>query len=133
MPTVQVEAQLSFEDLLKAVEQLSSPELEQFVHQVISLQAHRKAPGLPKDEAELLLKINQGLPFDLQDRYNELIAKRQAELLTSDEHTELLHLTEEVERQEAQPVRDLAELAHLRQLSLTQLLEELGLQPPEYA
>jgi hypothetical protein len=133
MPTVQVEAQLSFEDLLKAVEQLSPPELEQFVHQVIALQAHRKAPGLPKDEAELLLKINQGLPFDLQARYNELIAKRQAELLTPDEHTELLHLTEEVERQEGQRVRYMVELAHLRQLSLTQLLEELGLQPPEYA
>lgn len=37
MPIVQVEAQLSIDELLKAVDQLSFPELEQFVFQVIAL------------------------------------------------------------------------------------------------
>ncbi|MFB2919107.1 MULTISPECIES: hypothetical protein [Aerosakkonema] len=58
MSTVKVEIQLSSEDLLKAVEQLSQPDLERFVSQVIALQAQRKATKLPANEAELLLKIN---------------------------------------------------------------------------
>lgn len=62
MPTVQVEIQLSSEKLLKAVEQLSLPDLEQFVSQVLALQAQRRANNLPQAEAELLLKINQGIP-----------------------------------------------------------------------
>ncbi|WP_236556934.1 hypothetical protein [Calothrix sp. PCC 7507] len=62
MSTVKVEVQLSSEELLKAVEQLSQGDLERFVSQVIALQAQRKASSLPQVEAELLLKINQGIP-----------------------------------------------------------------------
>jgi hypothetical protein len=65
MPTVQVEANLSFDDLLQATQQLSGPELEKFVGQVVALQAHRRAPSLSQSETELLLKINQGIPHHL--------------------------------------------------------------------
>ena len=132
MPTVQVEAQLSFDELLKAVEQLSLPELEQFVLQVIALQARRKAPSLPQDEAKLLLKINQGVPPDIQKRYDELIAKRRAETLTPDEHSELLRLTDQVEETEAKRMEYMAELARLRKTSLTALMKDLGIRPPAY-
>lgn len=80
--------------MLKAVEQLSQADLEQFVSQVIALQAQRKASSLPQTEAELLMKINQGVPAETQHLYNELIAKREAETLTIDEHQNLLHLTQ---------------------------------------
>src|SRR5690242_1539943 len=95
MPTIQME--LSRDQLLKAVAQLSSDELEQFVSQVIALQAQRRAPSLPHAEADLLLKINTGLPADVQQRYNDLIDKRRAEILTPDEHAELLRMTSQVE------------------------------------
>jgi hypothetical protein len=52
MPTVQIKAQLSLDDLLRAIEQLSTSELERSVSQVISLQAHCKAPGVSKEEAK---------------------------------------------------------------------------------
>jgi hypothetical protein len=51
--------------LLKAVNQLSLPDLEQFVSQVLVLQAQRRANSLPQSEAELLLKINQGISLAL--------------------------------------------------------------------
>ncbi len=133
MPIVQVEAQLSTDELLKAVKQLSQAELEQFASQVIALTAQRRAPSLPQDEAELLLKINQGVPPDIQKRYNELIAKRQTETLTSNEYDELLSLTHEIEGLEARRVEYLAELARLRGTSLTILMGNLGIRPPEYA
>jgi len=133
MPVVQVEAQLPTDELLKAVGQLSQPDLEQFVFQVIALHAKRQAPSLPRAESELLLKINEGVPFDIQKRYNELIAKRQAETLTPDEYEELLQLTQQVERLEVRRVEYLAELARLRGTSLTALMENLGIRPSAYA
>jgi len=133
MPVIQVEAQVPVAELLKAVGQLSQPDLEQFVSQVIALRAKRQAPSLPQAEAELLLKINQGVPPDIQKRYNELIAKRQAEILTPDEYEELLRLTQQVEKLEARRVEYLAELACLRGTSLTALMENLGIRPPAYA
>jgi hypothetical protein len=133
MPVIQVEAQVPAAELLKAVEQLSQPDLEQFVSQVIALRAKRHAPSLPRVESELLLKINEGVPPDIQKRYNELIAKRQAETLTSDEYEELLRLTQRVEKLEVRRVEYLAELARLRGTSLTALMENLGIRPPAYA
>ena len=133
MPTIQVKVQLSPEELLKAVDQLSLPDLERFVSQVLVLQAQRQASSLPQAEAELLLKINQGITSDTQKYYDELIAKRQAETLTLDEHSELLHLTEQIEKLQAQRIEYLAELARLRKTSLTALMESLGIQMPTYA
>lgn len=133
MPVIQVEAQVPAAELLKAVEQLSQPDLEQFVSQVVALRAKRHAPSLPRVESELLLKINQGVPSDIQKRYNELIAKRQAETLTSDEYQELLRLTQQVEEFEVRRVEYLAELARLRGTSLTTLMENLEIRPPAYA
>jgi hypothetical protein len=133
MPTVQVEAQLSSADLLKAAGQLSPGELEQFVFQLLSLQAQRKAPSLPPAETDLLLKINQGVPGDVQKRHDELVGKRQAETLTADEHDELLRLTDQIEKLEAKRIEYMADLAHLRQTTLTALMKDLGIQSPTYA
>ena len=132
MSTVKLEVHLSSEELLKAVEQLSLQDLERFVSQVIVLQAQRKASSLPQPEAELLLKINQGIPSDTQKHYEELIAKRESETLTTVEHTELLHLTDHIEKLQAQRIEYLAELARLRGIALTALMANLGIQTPVY-
>ncbi len=132
MSTVKVEVQLFSGDLLKAVEQLSQSDLEQFVSQVMTLQAQRKARSLPQIEAELLIKINQGIPSDIQRLYNELIAKREAETLTVEEHQNLLQLTEQVEKLQAQRIESLAELARIRGISLTVLMTNLGIKTSEY-
>ncbi len=131
MPVVQIEAQLSTDELLEAVRQLSEPELEQFASEVIAMTAQRKAPSLPQSEAELLLKINQGLPPEVRTRYDELAAKREEETLTPEEHAELLQLSHEIEMLEAKRVAYLAELARLRHTSLTILMENLGIRAPD--
>ncbi len=130
MPTVQVAAQLSTNELLQAIAQLSQPELDKFTFQVIALRAERQAPSLPQTESELLLKINQGLPSKEQKRYDELIAKRQAESLTPDEYDELLRMTDRVEELEARRIECLADLARLRQTTLVSLMDDLGIRPP---
>ena len=80
----------------------------------------------------MLLKINQGIPLDTQKHYNELLAKREAENLTNNEYRELLNLTEQIEKLQAQRIEYLAELARLRGISLIVLMETLGIQTQMY-
>lgn len=130
MTTIHVEAHFSADDLLKAIEQLENTELERFVERLIDLKAQRSAPSLSEGETELLSRINQGLPSDLADRYRRLIEKRRAASLLPEEHEELLRLSDQSERLEAERVEALAELARLRGTSLTRLMSDLGIQAP---
>ena len=133
MPTIQVEAQLSTDKLLKAVGQLNQAELEQFVCQIIKLRAQRQVHVLSQGEAQLLLKINEGLPPEVQKRYDELIAKRREESLTPDEYDDLLRLSAENENMEARRMEYFVELARYRKVSLTDLMESMGIRSPAYA
>ncbi|OCQ91081.1 hypothetical protein BCD67_21910 [Oscillatoriales cyanobacterium USR001] len=129
MPTLKIEAQISALDLLQAVEQLSQTELEQFVEKILQVKAQRIAPSLSINESELLIKINQDLPQELRHLYQTLIEKRNQEHLTEPEYQQLLELTEEVEKYQAQRLEYLTQLAQIRQLSLTNLIAQMGLKP----
>ena len=120
---------MSFYDLLSGVAQLDTPELERFVSQVLALRAKRFAPNLSKQEAELLIKINQHWPIDLQHRYDKLTLKRQAETLTTEEHQELLAFIAQVEQADAERAQAMGSLAQLRSVPLPQLMQDLGVQP----
>ena len=129
MPVVQVKTQLLTDELLKAVAQLNASDLEQFARQVMYLSAQRRAPVLPQTEADLLLKLNQSTPTpEMQARCEVLIEKRQAETLTPGEYEELLQLTEHFETLNTQRLEALVALARLRDVSLTTLMKDLGIQ-----
>lgn len=122
--------QASSEQLLNAIAQMPQPELETFIDRVLKLRAQRQAPSLSAAESELLLKINQGIPADLQHRFNELVAKRQALTLTEAEHIELIQLSDRIEQLDAERIEQLATLAKLRQRSLREMMQDLGIQSP---
>jgi len=132
MSTIHIEAQVSPEQLLRAVEQMPPQELAAFIRHVLALRAQREARHLSQAESALMLRINQGIPADLQRRYDDLIAKRSAATLIPEEYAELLQLTDQVEQLEADRIAALTELAGLRQTSLTDLMHTLGIQPPPY-
>jgi len=132
MSIVHMEVQISPEALLKAVDQLSPVDLERFVTGVLTLHAQRRAPHLPPDEAGLLRRINQGIPEEVRERYEALIARRRAGALAKNEHAELLRLTGQVEAWDAERLSSLANLARLRGVSLDALMESLGIQAPTY-
>ena len=69
------------------------------------------------------------MPDALQSRYRKLIASRRAETLTESEHTELLNLTNQVEKYDTERLKYLTKLARIRKISLTELLDELGIEP----
>jgi hypothetical protein len=129
MPTIPLQAHLSTDDLIRAVDQFTPGELEDFVRRVLALRARRQVRSLPAVEATLLQRINQGLTCEQQDRYVALIGRRDARALTAQEQEELLRLTDQVEQAEADRAAALVELAQLRQVTVAQLLHDLGIQP----
>lgn len=128
MSTIQMHIQVSPNELAAAVAQLPPAERDQFINRVLALRL-QQMPVLPADEAALLLAINQGVSEADQHRYDELLAKRQAETLTPDEYTELLRRSDEIERLHAERMAALARLAQLRQTTLAHLMVDLGITP----
>lgn len=127
MPTIQVEANVSIDTLVRAVEQLSEADLRRLAEHVVALSAKRSASCASKGEAELLLRINRRLAPDLQARYDHLLGKRDAETLTGLEHEELFGLTQQAETVDAGRVEALTQLAALRGTTLSHLARELEL------
>ena len=135
MPTVQVTSriEIDFEEVLKGMARLQMKDPERFVDQVIALQAQRRAPSLPKNEAELLQKINQGLPDEVRKRYEELNGKLHEETITPEEHQELLQLVDRIELADAERLQHLIELASIRNVSVDTLLNQLDIRRPVHA
>jgi hypothetical protein len=131
MPTINIQAEVSVDVLVKAVEQLQGAELRQFTAHVLALNAKRMAPSVTQEEAALLLQINTPLPADVQRRFDELVAKRDAETLDAEEYAELLQLTQQVEAFDVARLEALAKLAALRGVTLHELMRQLELTPAD--
>jgi ERCC4-type nuclease len=123
---------MSLDELIQAANQLDSNDLDRLLQQVVILRAHRKANVQTLEEAQLLHKINQGIDPELRAQYQTLRAKLEAETLTDAEYNTLLQLSNTIEQRSAQRLEALANLAQLRQVSLSELMETLGIQPVTY-
>jgi hypothetical protein len=120
--------EMSVDELLRAVDDLSEPEFDRLVDRVLWLRARRKAPILEAAETELLLEINQGIPAELHQQYQALRDKRDEEILTEEEHTELIQISDRMEMLGAKRLEALAKLAEIRQIPLLKLMNDLGIQ-----
>jgi hypothetical protein len=118
---------MSVDELLRAVDNLSEPEFDKLVDRVLWLKAKRKTQLLNPAETKLLLEINQGIPAELYQSYQALRAKRDDETLTDDEYTKLIELSNQMEMLSAKRLAALAQLADIRQISLLQLMDDLGI------
>jgi hypothetical protein len=127
---ISIEVEMSQAQLLKAVEQLSEPELEAFLNQALALRARYENPCLSGQESELMLQISQAILPDMQSRFDELVEKRQGLTLTEVEQVELLQLTDQIEQKDAQRVEALGRLGLLRGRSLLEIMQDLGITPP---
>ena len=101
--------------------------LEERLHQ---RRAGQDSPHLSQAESELMQRINQGLPEETWVRYHDLVAKRKAETLTSEQHQELMRLSDQVEMDYAQRLEIVLELARLRGTLLEAQMKTLGI--PQY-
>ena len=127
-----MEAQLSYDKLLEAVKQLSPAALEDFQEQINHLKASQHSTSLSKKEADLLLKINRPSTRQGDIKYQELLVKRQNESLTEPEYQELIALSDRYEQENTERMKYLVQLASIRQVSLTKLMNQLEIPPSVY-
>lgn len=101
-------------------------------HDLSRLWMRHAKPTIPEGsgdaEAQLLVQIAHRLDEDMQRRYDELLAQRDADTLSDTEYGELLRLTQQVEAHDVARVKALAKLATQRGVTLPALMRQLGLE-----
>ncbi len=123
---------IDLQAILDGIARLDIDTLESFAERVNTIVAQKKSAHLPKREAELIRKINEGLPDEIQRRYRILLSKAQEETLTEEEHEEMLELVPVVESKDAERLEYLVELAQVRGSSVDEVMKQLGITPPSH-
>jgi hypothetical protein len=124
-------AVMSVDELLKAVDNLSEPDLENLLNRTLFVRARRRGPIATPEESTLLREINRAIPAELNNRYEILADKRDEETLMESEYQELLDIADQIEVSGVKRLEALVKLAELRQVPLLQLMTDLGIQTPE--
>ena len=120
---------LSPTELVANAARLVPQDLEYVVQKLVALRASRQVAGLNDAESVLMEKINRSLPAAQLQHFQYLDERRRDEMLTATEHTELLTLIIEMEKLNVERVQYLTTLAQLRNVTVRELIQQLGLLP----
>jgi hypothetical protein len=120
----------SVEDIVEQAKLLSPAELQRVTEELLTFQTELQITWELHIEPQLLQKIQQKWAPEKQTRYEELVALRREERITSKELQELVSLSDEAERRNADRMNALVALAVLRQVSLDELMQQLGIVAP---
>lgn len=118
---------LNPEQILEQMGQLALSDLEQVMNKGYYLLAEKKAPHLSKRETELFMEISKGFEQEFQDRYDVLKEKLENETMNLLENEEFIGMTEIVEARNVTRLQCIVELAQLRQVTVPELMNQLGL------
>jgi hypothetical protein len=122
-------------ELIKKIADIQSEQLLEQLWEFLNREEkeggkRKKVSSLSEREADLLLKINEGLPEPIQWRYNELLAKSLQKEMSQAEHEEFLGLISEAEAKSVERLKHLVELAELWNMSVDEVMKRLGITPP---
>ena len=82
---------------------------------------------LSEQETTLLHKINHALPEEVHHEFITLRDRRDAEIITPAENERLSTVSDRIEELAAERAIALVELANLRQVSLMEVMHDLGI------
>jgi hypothetical protein len=118
------------ESLLRNATQMPVDELERFLKEANALLFRKKIKDKKLRERQLLHKINQSvLETSSIERYRILSEKVQSGIINEDEYSELNTLANQEEKLRNLRVKYMIELSQIREVSLLQVMESLGLNP----
>ncbi len=130
MQAVQTSSTIDNQSLLLDVAKMPVPELERFIKEINALLRRKKTQDKALRERQLLDKINRTvLNASQTERYDILIDKLQIGTMTDAEHLEFGILANNEEKLRNQRVKYMIELSQLREVTLPQVMESLGLIP----
>jgi hypothetical protein len=121
------------QSLLRDVDRMPITEIEHFLKDINALLRRKRTQDKALRERQLLHKINRTILDDSKsNRYHILVEKLELGTMTDAEHTEFDILANQEEKLRNQRVKYMIELAQLRSVSLSQVMESLGLIPIAY-
>lgn len=123
----------------KATEQMDAEEFDKITDRILQIRAERLGPRTPEREIEILARevelleqIQRKPDARIRKRYNSLKARRKRGLLNPDELQEMKDLYNQLEIQHSYRIGAVLELAEIRNKSLEEMMDELGLRTPPY-
>jgi hypothetical protein len=122
--TLQLSSELEQQLLSAAIEQGIAPDI--YILNTLQERFHIHH-AVSTTEAELIQQINIGLSPSEWEQYHALIAKRQAETITQNEHQQLIVTSDRLEKLNVQRVQALIQLAGLRHQTLPDVMASLGI------
>lgn len=116
--------------LLRDADRMPVNELERFLNDINAMLLRKRTQDKALRERQLLHKINNTVLDTAQtERYHVLVEKLELSTMTDAEHAEFDLLGNKEEKLRNQRVKYMIELAQLRAVTLTQVMESLGLKP----
>jgi hypothetical protein len=103
----------------------------QALERSVRVDAANAVPHLSADETHLFQAINVGLPEETWDEYHNLANARDDGSLTTTQRERFLEILNMIEIQNSRRIGVLAQLAEVRQVSLRELMDSLGIVPPD--
>jgi hypothetical protein len=119
--------QIRFEDLVQSVSKLNTSEMSTFFEQLTQVIGGHVNLAPQSEEVILLKKIKAMIPLSVVKRFKELQTKQQNNTISEKEYAEIIVITDFIEEKSAERVVLLAELAKIRQISLTELVKQIHL------
>lgn len=113
--------------VLAVARELDTQDLEAVIKDLLALRAQRQGATLPREELLLLEKINKSLKPEQLQRFEYLRRKGHREDINDTEQQELIDLTTQIEKFDAQRLKHLIKLAQLRRVSLREVMDQIGL------
>lgn len=131
MSKITVQSEIDLQTLLTRLFQMKIYELESIAQELNALIVRKKHKTSKSQDAELLLSINECvLNVEKLRKYKVLLQKLENETITEKENKISLNLVKEEEGLRNQRIGYMVQLAQLRQISLGELMIELGITPP---
>ena len=126
--------ELNFKTYLKSFTQLKIKQLEALIRELNILLLKKKKQNDDFDERALISQLNRTvLSKEKRALYRLYSQKVEEETLTATEKIAFDKLADEAEQFRNKRVKILIDLAQLRSVSLSTLMQDLGLNPPQRA
>ena len=118
---------MSETEILESVRALEPKKFEKLFRKISAIRMQKNAvPVISNLEASLIKKINSEFEAKKWDRLKYLDWKLEETALTSQEQSESLKLAEEYEQYSVARLKNISQLALLRQVPMVDLIDKLG-------
>jgi hypothetical protein len=130
MSKIVIQSEIDSQSFLASFSKMQLQELELFANALQELIAKKKGKQQKRQISQLMQSINETVlsPDKMMD-YLALRKKLQAETITETEYQAYMNLVTEEEELRNQRLTFMVELSQIKQISLPQLMKELGLKP----